>query len=262
MRLTLAILFSFALAASAQIPPSVLNDLTMAAVSTPAASASTFVPTNEPAGSGANLISWWLYSDYYTNSGVATLPDRGGKNQYDLTNRVEYAFPTTNESGLYFDGVTNYIKSVNYTSPQPHEIVMVFASLIASNSAAAGYFFDSATTNATLDRNVFYHHASSQWRISSVTDLTVSLPLTNKFVCISAIFEGAKSKFYTNKILAVTGNASTQPQNGMTLGMRYGLTLPGKFYLKELVTYSSTNTVAQRSNLYYYFKTIKGYPLP
>lgn len=220
-------------------------------------------PTNEPYGSGSNLVSWYVGTNYYTNAGIPTLPDSGGKHSYNFTNLASSAtWPHLAGNGLIFSlGVDQHLKCANYNQSQPHEIVIVAEYLVVSNAASDYFFYDGAVAS---HRNFLRHGGGTiGFGYYAGTVQPFMQDLTNQAIMFSSAYNGANSYVTTNKVLATTANPGTQNMDqGMVLGE--GVTLTGNsgilFY--EMATYSATNGVLSRSNLYYYFKTIKGYPLP
>ncbi len=224
-----------------------------------------FTPTNEPSGSGVSIISWYLLSDYYTNGGTtATLPDRGGVHNYDLTNTRLPFGPTNYGGALRFwggdSGIAGSLTNTTYSSTQPHEVVMVFASMTASNLGNTVAFFDGHTVNL---RNAFRQEVANQWSWFAGTIQFALWPITNKVTCIDTIYNTTVSQFYTNGVLAATLNVGAQNE---TTGFHLGSSLTGinqpNMVFYGMVTYSATNSPTARSNLYYYFKSIRQYPLP
>jgi len=224
-------------------------------ISTPA-----FVLTNEPAGSGANLISWWLFSDYVTNAGIATLPDRGGVHSWDFTNGTTSAFPIGSSSNLLFSSTaSSKLTSGAYVGNQPHTIVLVLMDIQATNVAASTAFYDGINSG---HRNLYRHINTSEEMYSGTAVAFQTYSVSNIVRCVELTFAGAVSKAYTNGVLAATLNAGVQNQDqGMQLAFGSGGS-GASYRFFEMATYSATNTPTQRSNIYYYFKTTKGYPLP
>lgn len=213
-------------------------------------------PTNNT--DGTIPLTWYVAGDYYTNTYVY-LPDRW-TNGWHLTNSASSsAWPSYSASGfngypmIGFDGTSDYLRSINYTSSQPHEVVMV---CLLTNGANARWF-DSA--NSTY-RNHFYEEigASKFSLYSGSSFVDVSLKHVHQFAVISIIFNGASSTMFTNNVQALTVNPGTTAMSGMTLAAHNSLASFGAYSLAEIITYSGTipgTNTTWRSNVWYYLKT-------
>lgn len=219
--------------------------------------------TNEPYGSGTNIISWWVGTNYYTNASIGTLPDIAGIHGYNLTNP-----PTTTNSfsiqgnGLYFrwTGSGNALKSTSYSSTQPHEVDLVVAYLMTSNFAGDPTFYDGLVSG---HRNFLRHGLGTiGFGYYAGTVQSFMPDLTNQAIMFSSAYNGANSYVFTNKVLATTANPGTQNMDqGMVLGGGFSANYMEMLFY-EMATYAATNSVLSRSNIYYYWKNVKGYPLP
>jgi len=221
-----------------------------------------FNPTNEPGGSGTNIISWWLASDYITNAGTAILPDRGGVNNYDLTNSAATStWPVGDGTNITWDGVNDYLMSGGYQAGSTQEIVMIFSSQTDTN--ATGVLFFWATTNASSAGDYFYQSADTTWKVSNFgAGTSFMYPLTNVFIELDILCMGNNSVVYTNNIQSHLLFINTNAQNGLIVGEKWDKTSATAMQLKEMMTYSAPLSSASRNNLASYFAMAKGTPAP
>lgn len=215
-----------------------------------------FSPTNIQ---GFPALTWYVASDYATNAGKVSLPDRCSHG-YNLTNLGgANTFPTKTAGGLNgldyisFDGAGTYLKCVNYTSPQPHEVVMVMS---FTNKNTFPQIFDGTTS---VNEHSLLQFPLGTWDIRTGGGNTAAANIiSNKWMLIDVVFNGTASTIYTNGIAGVTVDAGTYPMSGLTLGVGYGLsgTTYSDYSCAELATYSGllpgTNATA-RSTLTSYF---------
>lgn len=207
-------------------------------------------PTNI---SGYPSLAWYcVSSNYTTNSGTLIMADLY-TNHFDLTNQETAKFPARTAAGVngfdyanFIAANNTYLKSVIYTSTQPTEVVMV----MSMTNTGTTLFLDSANTAARQ----FVDLASQQLQFGAATTLSVAnFHTTNKWAVFNFVYNGASSEAYTNNVLGVSGNAGSQSANGLTLGQRFGLTLPSSMSFAEMSIYSTNLDTFSRSNLFYYF---------
>jgi hypothetical protein len=198
----------------------------------------TYYPTNI-----AGIYTWYVADGNYSVVGAnAWLTNLTVNSGLELTNVESGKSPTYNAAALngrgvlVFDGANDYLKSVNYTSSQPHEVWLVIKQVIASD--ANHFFFDSVTSSA---RNTLISISDKTYDIFAGSDSysAVNSVITNKWYVLSGLFNGNlnASKIYTNNVLMVNSSAGTQAIGGFTLGSRYSLTFPANISLAELITF-------------------------
>ncbi len=223
----------------------------------PAAGVSSFAPTNEPAGSGANLISWWRGDYITTNSSVQTLPDLGGVHTYSLTNQAaKTTWPVPQTGGtLTFDGSSQYLQCYKYYAAGPHELVLAIKVEQQYPSGSSAFLYDSATNSSA--RNTAQILTNGKWELGTGADST-GVAQTNAWLVFDALHNtGTSGQIWTNTVDASgTLTLTSSAEDSLAIGCRYGQTSSRflKFELAEAVTYSAALSTASRSNLYYYFK--------
>lgn len=228
-----------------------------------AASATAFTaPTNEPEGSGANIISWWLDTDYTTNGSIATLPDHGtGAHGWDLTNAATAISPSLTSTGLLFTAsASQYLRNTNYSASQPHEVVIVMQSLTATNLTFKRFYSGTDSTGSSI--HTLSQSTANSFRGAAGAAIDFMTAKTNALLVIDIVYDNTRGRIYTNGVLAASGSIGTAADVGMTVAASYDLAGNSTMIMREMVTYSATNSVLSRSNLYHYFKNIKGYTLP
>jgi hypothetical protein len=216
-----------------------------------AASAS-WSPTNNPDGTLPR--SWWVSQDYVTNSGIGTLPDRW-TNSWHLTNAVA-SCPTSNPTGLngmrtlHFQvGATaQHLESLSYTSSQPHEVFLMLK--LTPQMDSTRYVFSSANSGARNDYD--YRGATGLIELYAGSQLQRASAFTNTWAVHHVVFNGNSSGIYTNNVEQVAGAGGSQACNGFTLGARHDGASLQTFDFAEAITYSSTLTSLQRSNVFFY----------
>lgn len=221
------------------------------------ASAASFSPTNI---SGVASLAWYEphTSGLQTNSGVVTLKDLF-TNGYDLTNATAaYCFPTRIAAGLNsrdivrFDGVSNFLRSVSFTVSQPNEIVIVLNDKQALDSVSK-YIQNSVTATKQLIR-----HSVNNFSFNAGSSVNGTTAITNKWIVLDALFNGASSVMYTNQVVAASGNAGANALGGITIAGADNLANTAFFQMDvaEIICYSASLGSAAwstaRSNLYCY----------
>lgn len=228
--------------------------------------AAAFSPTNI---AGFPAISWWVFGDMTTNAGQGIVADRW-TNHYDLTNTAGTAVPALNPTGLNglgtvtFDGVDDYLRSISYTSAQPHEIFAVLrfntngaiSSRIIVNHAGAAL---AAAVIATFDDSLDIR--------APTTSLGSGQPLPQgKWMILDLQWRGGSSAILTNNVLYNSPSTGGNGMDGIVFAARATLDVYYKFSVAEIVTFGGsggvipgTNTVAQ-SNLFNYFSAKYGIP--
>ncbi len=223
-----------------------------------------YTPTNEPFGSGTNLISWWQpYAGIQTNAGVWTLPDIGGVNHYDLTNKGSASsWPTFDGTNIYFDGVSQYARSDNYVSGIPHEDVLLFASLTASNNASQVVFF--CSTGALQGNAMFFQYTDHSWLMGDSTHNSQFMwPLTNAWMNLDFLFTSTTTTAWTNTVSAhLSGQSVSNSENGLRLGSLYNGTQFAGMALREMMVYSAPLSSDSKLAIYNYLQVAKGTQAP
>lgn len=263
MRLVISILLLSCLACLGQA--FTMKDTAFLGNAIPPSGTTTF-PTNLP---NAVSISWWKASDYYTNSGVPTLPD-SGPGGFTLTNLTTAGTGTWPTNGGTLNGQTllrfgtaalntRYLCSDNYTSPQPHTVCLVV--YIDDDGDISKFFFSSTNSGGQNSWVEAGGTASSPKKIR----LNAGNPYdtwtdTNTWILSECLFNGAAaSRQWTNGVAsAAAGNAGTESCGGFTLGAAYGKNAGAYFLLGEVMTYSTALTPADRTALYNYVKNKYG----
>lgn len=232
-----------------------VRDLALVGQQVPVASGDTFAPTNITGSK-----SWWVASDWYTNGSPSypVLPDR--KSSYNLTNKASAgSWPALTSvtlgsktvSAMRFDGSDDYLRSTIYTSTQPHEIVMMFASLSASNTNVRYVDAMSVTARHLLQNGD--PGADGYLQSYAGTAFTGPKILTNKWWCIGLVINGDNSFWHSNGVCFGTNAAGAYNVDGLSLG--YAVNTSSRyssFLLGEMATYNAVLSPTDRSNLVTY----------
>ena len=197
-----------------------------------------FSPTNI---SGVVNHGWWVADGQFNTNASGLLSNwfDSGVSPNNLTNTgVTTLWPTLSNSVLnghsvvHFDS-GDYLKSINYTNAQPHEMVMVMRYNWPASSAR--YMFDSAFSDG---RHTLIGGATAQ---ISVNGGAASMAMfdTNRWLVVNAVFDGASSALFTNGISSGAKSLTSQAMNGFTLGATYTLASHAPMAVAELLTYST-----------------------
>lgn len=221
----------------------------------PKVSGAALSPTNLPS---AVSISWWKAADYYTNSGVPTIPDSGPGN-YSITNRDgDYNWPhkegTLNGIPLVkfvFDQA--YLKSTTYTSSQPHTVCLVM--YLNDGDNVAKYIFDSANCST---RNAFYEVGPGlnpkRVALNSGGEIYGYIN-TNTWSLVECLFSGASSQMWTNGVsCGAASDAGTSSCDGFNLCASCNSGNQAGYLLAEAMTYSTAFTAADRNYISNYVR--------
>lgn len=262
---TILILFCSALCAVAQnqTPAFTFADQAfMGNIITPPASAPpevpSYYPTNIP---GYSAYSYFIAQDHFSSaSGLATwtnLTSEGAA--LDLTNRASgtgsqptYTANDVNSQASLAFITDDYLKSVNYTSPQPHELWFVLKQ--GWNLGATHRIFDGA---GSANRHYLAVLDTERYDYSAGTDklCPIGAVITNKWFVLSLVFNGANSMLFTNNVQMTTDNSGANNMSGITLCSRYSLDQQfGNFNIAEIVTFRTNLPRAATgvcSNLFY-----------
>lgn len=197
---------------------------------------------------GYPALSLYYPNTYVTNGGNTVSMTDAGPFAWHCTNSADANYwPTLTPNAvngypsLGFDGISNYINSVNYTSSLPHEIVMVCA---LTNQAVNNILF-SGTSSTPY--NQFYVFGSG-FRLAIYAGSgspTYFYSQTNKWMVVDCIFTGdANSSIYTNNVLAGSGDCGNLTMRGLNLGSARQHTFAfSKMAVALLVSYGGGNAI-------------------
>ena len=231
----------------------------------PAANTSSIHPTNL---TGYPALAWYPVDLAQTNTGgqVTNLPDQW-VNAFNLTNPVASKGGTITNNVLNghaivsFDGVDDYLRSLIYTSSQPHDVWMVCKWRGDSSSAINKMFFDSADATLTFRNRFYFANNSDRLEMAgnSAINFTDGIGATNRWIVFECLFNGTSSAGRTNNVSwPDSTSAGTVTMSGFTLGANAVLGNPGTIDVAEIATYGGGNAVPgtntlTRSNLFFYF---------
>lgn len=256
IRLILILFLSATSLRAAVFPPAFWN---------PSSSHAPFVLTNEPAGSGTNMNAWWMGTDVTTNSSIWTLPDRSGvthvgSRNFDLTNAAATStWPTKSGSNtLMLNGTSQYMISFNYTNGQPHEIWIVAKYNGFANDGTGRRLISEVSTTAGHKQTVYITAGNFLSMYAGSTFGSIPMNETNVWRAWTFGFTNTSSFMRTNNVnREINMNIGTNPEDGLVIGaFEYPVSLWSPLEVAEIATYFVTNGVTQRSNIYYYFKTL------
>lgn len=204
---------------------------------------STFTPTNLP-GTATTAVSWWVASDYTTNSTVGTWNSRLGG--YIATNATAASMPSRDANGLHFGGAA-WLDSITYTQAQPHTIVAIYAWTNASGTKV--WMCSGVAGQPTLNQ------ATAALSANAGTSATgfIRNALTNKFMVVEALLDAANTRMWTNTIPDVTATAcGTATWTNIVFGAANSHSFNGLFSVLEVATYAGTFSSTDKSNFVYY----------
>jgi hypothetical protein len=220
--------------------------------------------TNMP---GAMPLAWYEASDLATNGSTLVWPDKW-VNGFDLTNMgsqttwpYEVLAGYNGHSSLRFSAA-QYLKSVNYTSPAPFELVML---LKLTNSVAQAVLWDSVDYNYR-QIGVFQDRGNGVQSIGCAalalnqTNWTYTDPVTNRYFVLDFVCGNPSGTgyLYTNNVQAATGTPDTNAVSGFTLAGKWDLAANRypNMDVVEIATFSGTlpgANASTRSNVFWYF---------
>lgn len=131
-----------------------------------------------------------------------------------LNGHAVLSFDGTDKGG----GIGQYLNSANFQLTQPNEYWFV---VNISNVFTAGpYLYSSVSTprqHSLANLSTVYR---MQMNAGSSANAANGTWVTNKFYVVSAAYNGATSKIYTNNVLPtmITSDAGTNGQNGLIVG--------------------------------------------
>lgn len=218
-------------------------------------------PTNLPGGLSA--AGWWEPSrsgGYITNGSVGTLVNLTSIGAgFNLTNISASPVPPLRQVAalngldtLFFrDDANTLLVSLNYTSPQPHEVIMVMA---LTNAASSVFPFGGVNGGAVYHR--FEHNSAGNKRFmlgaGGVGDATVCVDITNAWVAVDCVWSNASSTIFTNNIQGLVVNMNASLAGGISLGGHNGGSKP-RFALASMISFTNmVLTATQRSNVWWY----------
>lgn len=170
--------------------------------------------------------AYWKPSaaNYTTNAGTTTLNDLGAGG-YHLTNTTAANLPTRVEAGfdgqdyLNFDGTSDSLIQIGLTNAQPDELWAVLA--FTGNESGVNTLFDS--TVVANSQSALQNGTSWQMTAGSTVSLTASVrSVTNLWLLHRWRFDGASSFAQTNSVNILSGNANTNPRDGLRVGAGNG----------------------------------------
>ncbi len=173
-----------------------------------------------PILSDGNTVAWFDYLENVTKDGsdfVSVWGDKSG-NTNDLLQAVGTNQPLwVDGDGILFDGIDNFLKTVDFTYEQPEQIYIVLKQI---SWTASDVFFDGSTND---DGWVAQSGSSPDLKayggtVSSVNDNLV----INTLGIIRVLFDGVSSKFQINNTTAITGDFGSLDMGGIALGSQGG----------------------------------------
>lgn len=205
-----------------------------------------FSPTNIPL-----LSAWYVASDYTTNAGMATLPDKW-TNAWNLTNTAGTASPyKTNISGyspVFFDGGDKLFNSAT-TNQHTHDIIFVAE---IKTGTEPGTVVDSV--NSSYRQLIRKNAGAFEIYAGSAPIAKGPVPL-NKLIVAHAIFNLAASAIYvTNQVSSAGVSPGPSAASGTTIGSAWNTANFGTFYLYEMVIVNTNMSDINRTNLYVYLR--------
>lgn len=233
------------------------------------ASSLPYSPTNI---SGVTNLSRWVADNISTggtnNLGAVSNWVDSGVSPKNLTNlAVETTWPFYSNNVLnghaivkFFRNANNYLKTVNYTSAQPHTVFMVVRYSSPTNGTTS-YFFDS--TDATKRNALFQSTAGKLTAFAGSSGGVVNFT-TNVWHTIEVLYNGAASGMWIDNVSVGTISVNTQVENGITMGSSNDTTGGGPVDIAEVVTWfgslgavdsNGTFSVAAARSNHYVFQT-------
>lgn len=233
-------------------------------------------PTNIP---GVTCYAWWepSISAYVTNAGVATLSNLTSMGSaLDLKQSSVGFSPTAHPNGIGsyptldfgLSGAT-WLTSALYTSPQPHEVVMLLSLTNNGNAVQTIIGGTNENTQTYTHQLDFGSSGTLDIKLNNVGHTVTTLLKTNQWKIIDVVFNNNSSTVYTN---GVQGGAATwdvtDGEAGFCLGRNlvYNSTHINAAVV-ALFTFTNQTLGASawspaRSNAFYYLTNRYGLQLP
>lgn len=199
-----------------------------------------------------NTVAWYDYMDISTvnkdvNNRIAEWSDKIGTGHDLLQTTLGYK-PLYKSSGIYFDGLDDYLKTDAFALVQPEYIYAVIKQVRWTNG---DYIFDGFTD---ADGILWQKDVSPGLKIYAGTNSAenANLPI-NKYGILRILFNGASSKFQVNETLALEGDYGTINMDGFTLG-RKGSSNGGwaNIEVKEIIIRKVADNSATSNVIYNY----------
>lgn len=225
-----------------------------------------FTPLTEPTGSGANIQTWWRGDSYVTNGSTFQITDLAGINNWHLTNMAATSlWPRRTSSNTWtFTGNVafgQYVQSIPFTNSGIREVWFVTKLNNAGGANANAYVFDSRNTSFRASR---FNEVTSTGQAelcfgaNTLFEANADAKWTNHWIAYFFDSDKAAQGFWgTNGVVLVSpanfgsGTVSGFAINGRANDLAFGW---GQEWA-EAIYYSATNSLAARSNIYYYLKT-------
>lgn len=204
---------------------------------------------------------------------VSTLQDFSGYGN-SVTNTTNTACPVlklnaiNGRNCLSFDGTDDVL----YSSALPNQITNPCTVFLAgSNSSSSGYWFDGYGSASTVRFILAYNTSGSNPNMEGAyaggTDLQSTVTNNNRLLLISAVFNGAASKIYTNGVevgsyVSSTANVGTNYLTAIKIGIRFN----GQFGLNgnlcEIIVIPRVATTAEKVSMERFLGTKYGIVIP
>lgn len=182
------------------------------------------------------------WKDLYTNGLDLTA---GGSTRPALNSGALNGLNTLSFNGVSVSG--SCMTNTAFSQSQPWEIAMVVA---LTNNALGATLMDGSTRNLirndTTDGKSLWMNAGS----SSVKTCDI---ITNKWIVLNAVWNGASSAIWTNAIAGSSVSPGANSISGLFFGCRSDGANQQAMEVAEVAAYATNLTTALRSNLYYYF---------
>jgi len=181
---------------------------------------------------------------FANDDAVANFSDWSGNN-YDLlqatgANKPLFKLNAANgRPALLFDGVNDRMATASFgSSPQPITIYLVAKS--TGSTAAHRVLADGIGAS---NRHLIYSAISTGLPTFGAGSAVQGFEdFGDDWFLITAVFNGADSKFIVNDILSATGNIGTQTLTGITLGSAHDGSSPWAGYIAQAIYFDGTLT--------------------
>lgn len=201
-------------------------------------------------------IAWYRFGRGITvATGISQWNDQSGNGNHLLQSSATSQPALQSDGSIVFDGVNDYLKTANFTLPQPVSVYML-VNQITSN---AGYVWDGATINDCGIRQT----GSPTLTMNAGTDgpaTAAGTPALGSYVAVGAVYNGASSTLQLNQGTATVGSVGSNVMGGLTIAVR-GDVPAGTFsniQVKEIIVFPAAHDSATVSRINRYLQSIGG----
>jgi hypothetical protein len=173
----------------------------------------------------------------------------------DLLQALGSAQPLWTETGILFDGIQQFLKTLPFVLDQPTFIYLVLKQVTWTSSRV---FMDGNAngTGRIIQLSAAPGLKSYAGLFSSQLDLTIGT-----YGILRGLFNNSNSKFEINQTASWSGDAGTNNMGGLTLGSNGNGTANANIEVKGGAIFDKEPTPEENQAIYDYFKTYYNLPI-